>query len=297
MRLSDGHERNGEIPLSELAKLADKTQLVVSRLARGLIEAPTPHTSVNVVEATTLYLVGLSVGSTILDIAGPEPRTDALLAEGMPGNLGDMALSIFVDSFETLSQPAPILPVNVDRPVVTALDSLLRSLRNYSRVEIDADLDGEVRSVVIEPRAARTNLRHAESQPSLPFVSARHQVLSGRLYALNLRTGIFSIEDDSGHSIRVSVPDELRSEAAQLVDTRVRALGRALLDRQHRLRSFEVEALDPVPVSPIGTQDRLFREEHHLAVTHPLTGSLDAGIISDLSEDEIDAFVAALEAE
>jgi hypothetical protein len=189
------------------------------------------------------------------------------------------------------------LPVNVDQPAIAALDNLLLSLHSYKRVTVDANLDERRRSVAIEPRLARASLRRAQSQPSLPFVSAHHQVLSGRLYALNLRTGIFSIEDDSGHSIRISVSEELRSEAAQLVDTRVRALGRASMDNRHRLRSFEVEALEPVPVNLIGTQDRLFREPQALAATQPLTGSLGMGIIPDLAEDEIAAFVAALEAE
>jgi len=35
-------------------------------------------------------------------------------------------------------------------------------------------------------------LRGAVSQPSLPYVSADHQALTGRLYALNLRTGTIS---------------------------------------------------------------------------------------------------------
>jgi len=76
------------------------------------------------------------------------------------------------------------------------------------------------------------------NSPSVPYVSAEHQALTGRLYALNLRTGTFRIVDDARHSVRLTVPEDVRGEAAQLIGTRVHAIG--------RLRSMTVGACFPL---------------------------------------------------
>lgn len=295
--LSGGHDREGEIPLSDLAKVAEQTQALVSRLARSLIDRPTlGRLPKKVTEATTLFLVGVYAGSTVLDISGPELDLAGLTAEDMPGELSEIVISTLVDSLETLSDPQPVLPVNVDERARSSLDKWLRSLLGYEQVSVKAELSGGTRLTEIEPRSARDNLHHAESQPALPFVSANHQALTGRLYALNLRTGNFSIEDNAGRSIRLRVPEDLRAEAAQLVDTKVRALGNASLDRYHRLVSFQVDLLEPLPPDPTFNQESFFSRRDILEST-PLPGQLERGIIPDLSDDEVNAFLAALQEE
>lgn len=297
LRLSDADNREGEIPLADLAKVAEQTQLVISRLARGLIDDPvTSRLRTSVAEATKMFLVGIHAGSTVLDIVGPKLNLDTLAADDMPGELSEMVLSTFVDTLETLAQPEPTLPVGVDSLVVTSLDNWLRSLRRYERVSLSAELSSGTREAEIQPRPARVSLRHAESQPFLPFVSARHQALTGRLYALNLRTGSFSIEDDAGHSIRLSVPEDMRAEAAQLVGTIVRAIGNPSLNERHRLVSFEVAALEPLPVGPIGVQGEFFRR-HELVASVELPPRLDGGVIPGLTDDEVDAFMATFDSE
>jgi hypothetical protein len=296
LQLFGDHNRDGEMPLTEVARVAERTQTVVSRLARRLVDHPSGRLSKSMSDATRLFLVGVRSGSTVLDIAGYESVSSNLIAEGMPGELSDMALSILIDSLETLSEPVPTLPINVDPPVIDSLDTWLGSFRQYERVSVDAELASGPRHAELEPREARKNLHHAELQPILPYISASHQALSGRLYALNLRTGTFSIEDDTGHAIRLSVPEDMREEAAQLVNTRVRALGTASLNERHRLQSFEVEALEPLPPVPLLDQEEFF-QRRELQASEPLTGSLETGIIPDLSTEEIEAFFSVIEAE
>jgi hypothetical protein len=214
----------------------------------------------------------------------------------MPSELSEMVFSTLIDSLETLSDPQPVLPVNVDSRAANSLNSWLGSLREYERVSVTAELSSGTRRAEIQPRSARVHLRNAESQPFLPFVSADHQALTGRLYALNLRTGSFNIEDDTGRSIRLRVPEDLRAEAAQLVDTRVRALGNALLDKYHRLVSFKVVLLEPLPPADLFNQEEFFKH-HDVPPSTPLTGQLERGIVPDLSEEEVDNFLAALQEE
>jgi hypothetical protein len=298
LRLSSLSERGGEIPLSELSKVAQNTQRVISRLAQGLIDDLGPgNLRHEVTAATELFLIGLRPGSTVLDIAGPELSADTLSAEGMPTELRDMAMTAFVESLEALSQARSLLPLGVDEKAVRYIDEWLRSVRHYDRVAVDAELPEGILRATVVPSTARKNLRKAETQPSLPYVSADHQVLTGRLYALNLRTGTFSVEDGAGHSIRLSVPADMRDEAAQLINRWVRAVGTANLDStRRRLISFDVVALIELP--DLGDQTAFFKT-HDLAIPSGVVtqDDLSQGVISDWSDNEIDAFVDALRAE
>jgi len=298
LRLSTREDRSGEIPLAELAKVAQETQRVVARIARGMIDdRGSGRLRRNVSEATTLFLVGLRSGSTILDIALPESAEDTLSTEGMPVELGEMALTVLADSLEILAEDerAPVLPVGVDDRAIQDIDDWLRALRSYQTVTVDTVLSRRALHAEIVPREARKRLQSALSQPSITYISADHQALTGRLYALNLRTGTFKIEDDARHSIRLAVPEDVRDEAAQLINTRVRAIGNASLDDRRRLLSFKVVALEPLP--DLLVDQKAFFERHELVVPkRSITADeLRAGVITDITDDEIDSFMAALE--
>jgi hypothetical protein len=299
LRLSGENVRDGEIRLADLAKVADQTQRVVTRIARGMIDdrrpGPIPQ---NVAGATTLFLIGLGNGSTILDMALSSRAQDALSAEGMPIELGEMALTALAESLEILSEDesVAVLPVGIDNKAVEDIDQWLGALRAYHRVAIYVELGHSSFQAEIVPRHARKTLQNATSQPTMPYVSADHQALTGRLYALNLRTGTFRIEDDAGHSISLTVPEDMRSEAAQLINTRVRAIGKASLDERHRLRSFSVAALEELP--DFIDQMAFFERRDLIAPPRSITSDdLTLGVIPDLSDDEIDEFMTALEAE
>jgi len=296
LRLSGGAERNGEMPLADLAKVADGAQRVVSRITRGMVESGPGPLPRQAADATTLFLTGFRKGSTILEIALPEPTEDTFVFEGMPAGLGEMSLSVLAESLEVLSgdDAEPVLPIGADEGVIESLDQWLRSLRGYRAVTVDCELGGRQRSAEFAPKAARKVLRGAVSQPSLPYVSANHQALTGRLYALNLRTGTFRIEDDTRRSIRLTVPEDVRGEAAQLIGTRVRAIGRVSLDDRRRLLSFEVAAFEQLPDL---VDQAAFFERHELVAPPRVVGEDDLvhGVIPGMSDEDIGEFMSALE--
>jgi hypothetical protein len=297
LRLIGPNERDGEISLAELAKVAEQTQRVVTRIARGMIDdRASGRPRHNISDATTLSLIGLRSGSTVLDIALPVGAAGTLMAEDMPQELGEMALTVLAESLEELGEndSEPILPVGVDDKAAEDIDDWLRVLRTYTHININAQLSRGTIHAAFIPQEARARLRRATRQPSLPYVSADNQALTGKLYALNLRTGTFTIEDDARHSIRLTVPEDLRDEAAHLVNTRVRAFGRASLDDRHRLITFNVAALEQVPDL---VDQKAFFERHDLVVPPRGLdqGDLAEGVITDLSDDEIAAFMGALE--
>lgn len=299
LRLSAADGQDGEIALADLATVAAQTQQVVTRIARAMVDDQTfGRARRNIVSATTLSLTGIRSGSTVLDIALPDTAAETLRAEDMPAELGEMSLTVLTETLSALrgNDSEPVLPVGVDERVANDINRWLRAMRNYSRLSIDATLSRNTLHTEVVPREAQVQLRKAARQPSIPYVSANNQVLSGRLYALNLRTGTFRIEDDARHSIQLTVPEDVRAEAAQLINQKVRAYGNAAIDQHHRLVSFNVVALEEVP--DLVTQTAFF--ERHQLVQPPRVieeRDLRDGVIQDLSDDEIDEFMKALGAE
>lgn len=290
----------GEIALSDLAKIAGATQKILRQIAGNLVGQRGPGAPrKGVTEASSLRLVGLRPGSTILEIAGAEVDGDALDYD-IPTDLTELSFDLLVGGLSALSSddPQPDLPVGFDRQLVDDLDDWLKSVRHYRSVAFESQVRKTTKAVTTVPMEARIRLHKLSPQPALPFVSPTEQALEGRLYALNLHTGSFSVEDDSGHKIRTDVPSELRGSAAVLINRRVRAVGKPQLDEAGRLRAFAVSNLSPAPDLAGLLEQKGFFEPHELDVKAPAgaSGSLDEWAIHSLSNDEADDFMDALTA-
>lgn len=120
------------------------------------------------------------------------------------------------------------------------------------------------------------------------------ETVEGTLYALNLRTGQYRLEDDAGHSIFVQI--ELPTDDVRpLIDQRVRASGAIRHDSQGRphLTAQELRSSEGVA----GLDRDAFFASHELeslvATVEPLE-ALQGLAINDVSDDEADAFLIAL---
>jgi hypothetical protein len=284
----------GEIPLEDLVRVATKTQAVVRRLARGIVGQRGPgRAGERIEEATQLTLIGLRSGSTVLEIAGVEdvaPEPDGIF--DLPAGLGSRALDLLMDGVSALTVEKGSLPLGVDAAAIGDIDQWLRSLAKYA--EVGVDLSGPSRDKYIEivPRVARQRLRTLETQPSVPFVSSTEQAIEGSLYALNTHTGI---EDDAGHKLRLSVPEDLRADAALLVTRRVRAIGVPDVDEHGGLRSFTVTRLVPAPdLAALHEQGRFFERHELRTVTVSGDRSLDSWAIEGITQAEADEFMSAI---
>jgi len=296
MRLRGASARDGEIPLTDLGRLAEETQALIRRLARGLVGQRGPGRAPFQIErSTSLTLVGLHAGSTILEIAGPVEAEDALDFGNLPLDLGDRALIMFLEGMSALGSANPELPVGYDAAAVNDLQVWLRSVRGYKTVELDSDIRGRRVRASIEPAKARRTVRELQPQPSMPYVSPTEQALEGSLYALNMHTGTYSIKDDSQHTIRLKVPPDIREEAAQLINQRVRAIGTPELYGSRRLVAFMAYRLIPAPDLAVLHQQGGFFERHDLAVAAVADDrTLNEWAIEDLSAEEVDGFLSAL---
>jgi hypothetical protein len=298
VRLDADDIPDGEIALADLAKVASSTQKFLRQIAGNLVGQRGPGAPrKGVIEASSLRLVGLKPGSTILEIAGADIASHALDYD-IPTDLTELSFDMLVGGLSAISSddPQPDLPVGFDKQLVDDLDDWLKSVRQYKSVALEAQVRSKTKVVKTVPRRARARLHNLSPQPVLPFVSPTEQALEGKLYALNLNTGSFSIEDDAGHKIRTNLPPELRSDAAVLINRRVRAIGKPELDESGRIKVFAVSSLGPAPDLAGLSEQKGFFDPHELDVKPPAgeSGSLDEWAIGELSDEEADDFMDAL---
>lgn len=300
LRLDAGDVPEGEIALSDLAKIASTTQKFLRQIAGNLVGQRGPGAPRKaVIDASSLRLVGLKPGSTILEIAGADIDPTALEYD-IPTDLTELSFDMLLGGLSAISSDdsQPDLPVGFDKQLVDDLDDWLKSVRKYKSVALESQVRSKKAVIKTVPQRARVRLHALSPQPVLPFVSPTEQALEGKLYALNLNTGSFSIEDDAGHKIRTDVPLGLRSDAAVLINRRVRTVGKPELDEAGRLKAFAVSSLGPAPDLAGLSEQKGFFEPHELDVKPPAgeSGSLDEWAIGDLSDEEADGFMDALAA-
>jgi hypothetical protein len=283
LRLHGGLFEPGEPPLGDLARLAEETQAVARCFGRmaagraGLGRVPTV-----VPAATQLKLVGLdAVGdATLLDLAGVDAPAGGLLGEALPLDLGARALFAFVDSLTALTEDHPELPAGFDEDTRYGLDNWLRRVRRFERVVVSVSVGGLARGCELDAAAARDRLAVMELPPHEPLVPPSRHAVEGVLYALNLHTGTYAVEDDHGQRIRLTVPEALRPSSASLISRRIRAEGDATIDDQGRLHLLNVAGLAPAQVfeqpSIAGVPNGAAR-----AAGHPAPGAIAGAAVDD----------------
>lgn len=288
LRLDGGEYPDGEIPLAGLAQIADETQQLVRRLARSLTDRGGPgRTPTPIEEVTKLFLVGIHQGSTTLDIAGPRVQQLPLFDD-----IGTEAIATMLDGLEALATDDQ-LPAAFDELSVRSLDRWLEAIGTAAaEAELATELDpGSRRVVRVEPNAARAALSH-RSSPERPAPSPR--AVEGRLYAVNLETGRYAIRDDAGHSISLTGEGYPSDLVERLVGQRVQAQGAAHFDDSGRLQ-LDLEDLRLAPPLEGVDSEQFFRNvelDELLRGKAPLE-SLDDLVIEGLTDDEIEAFLAA----
>ncbi len=300
VRLFGGGHLGGEIPLDELAAIASRTQTLVTRLARSLTDrAGAGRTPAQMEDLNRLLLVGLRSGSptTILDIAGPPGELELELGE-VPADVGTQSMSLLADAIDAAVDPAVPLPELSDA-ALRSLDEWLAALAPYEQFEATTVVQGARRQRTTSPEAAMQELtRKRTGRVSSPSTEQMERAVEGRLYAVNLNTGRFVIEDDLGHSIALTLTGLAADEVADLlVRRRVEARGFPILDAQGRLTGLQAIRIDAASGIE-GLDPEAFWQDVELGELvqglAPLP-AVEAFEIADLTADEVDYFWAAVE--
>jgi hypothetical protein len=132
--------------------------------------------------------------------------------------------------------------------------------------------------------------------PRVASESSEAYVAEGTLYAVNLHTGRYTLEDDTGHSFPCIAEDADPALVGELLGKRVRAAGEVTRDVAGRVKALaaaRLSAATPVPGLDREAFWRRTSREELLRNAKPLE-SLDELIIDGLTEEEEEAFLEAL---
>jgi len=294
--LRDSQHHPGEIPLSELARIAAETQTLVRRLARSLDQRGGPgRTPAAIESATELMLVSVRPGSTKLEVVGPvrEPQLD--LGFDLPDDVGTRALDSFLTGLEALARHEPLPDVFDDISVRGLEDWLAAMAASTSDLEVEGSVGARPsRTVHLAPAIARAELSRGRAARAAPIAPV--SVAEGRLYAVDLDSGRYRIRDDAGNSISVLTAGLSREHVALLLGQRVRAEGAPRLDEQGRLYALDVTGLALAPdVEGLDTAGFFAGVElsRLLEDAQPLE-SMSELAIADLSAGEVADLLATL---
>lgn len=292
LRLLGNQYPAGEISLSDLGAVAERGQRLATRLARAEEGRGGPGRSPGrLTEGVRLMFTGIEPGSTQLLIAGPprEPQLDL-------GPMGEETVErVFLQLTQGLNAAASgrDLPNGYDDLSRRALAEWLDALAETApEVEIVCRVGGrDPLTVRFYPAAARASVQEPPSSHAPPAIS-----VEGVLYAVNLHTGRYRIEDDMGSIIDLVASLFTNEQIAPLLGERVAASGSAVYDDAGRIKEVDATTITPAPGIDGLDPSRFWRAveiEELLKDSSPVT-SWDELLIPGLSVDEGDAFLRAL---
>lgn len=180
IRLVGGPHADGEVPLDELAGIAQRAQELVSRLARELSgRSGAGRTPDELRDLGRLLLVGLRGGSTTLEIAGPELQPELDLSADVPGDAGTQALERFGLVLEALTGPDPTLLPGLDPPAARSASDLVGVLAPYPEVDVVLDVQGRRRLLQLRPGVITNALRGSEPPTESTEAAAAPRAVAG----------------------------------------------------------------------------------------------------------------------
>jgi hypothetical protein len=292
LRLLGADYPNGEIPLANLARIAETAQQLATRLARAEEGRGRPGRSPDrLKEGVRLMFVGIEPGSTQLLIAGPprDPQFDfgALSEEAIERTVGRL-----VTGLEAVAAGQG-LPEGYD-------DLSRRSLTDWLNALGQAAPEVEVESRVGARSTRTVRFRPGEASASLeplPGPSPPSRItVEGVLYAVDLRNGRYRIQDDMGTSILLVTSLFTTEQIAPLLGQRVAAGGAARYDETGRTREIDATTIAPARDIPDLDPARFWRNvdlDELLAMAEPLR-SMDDLAIPGLTHEEGDAFLRTI---
>lgn len=237
LRLVGASAPDGEIRFAGLVAIASSLQALSLRITRTCVSADRLGRPNDVVqEFAQLRLRGLSNGSTRLLVSrGPSDTLDI-----EPSERRDLDRK-FAEVIEGVGQDER--PSWVNDSIAECTEDFVKALQDAAQV-VEARFAGVGRTVRIETWSIHRETWRRKS----PTPSPSEVVVSGRLEAVDLRSGKFRVVDDVGNRIALdNVPDA--AGTAHLINQRVRATGPAAhgdADRVRVLQASVVEA-DALP--------------------------------------------------
>ena len=275
LRLIGAHTPDGEVRLTDLAALADSLQALAKRIGLDVVDHAGPgRTDQAIAALTEMRLSGLDAGSTRLHFS--RGRSDELALELAESQQIDATFWQIIDAVEANARPemaSDLIAESAGR-VVAALQAaapwveFIRPGANPSRVTTSSLSPGVW---------ARSTTR-----------DGAEAVVTGRLEAVDLRTGRFRVVDDVGN--RIPLEDVPRAaHLAPLISHRVRAEGSAVRDRSGRVKALIEPLIEEQVLPEAWSSLSPANHESELSKSGPVIGGG-----ADLDDDEFAEFLSVL---
>lgn len=235
LHLSDTAVPPGQIALEGLSKIAGSMQELATRLARQVVGLTGPgRTPAAAAKVVDLRLIGLSAGSTVLEVSFGEP--DVLpLDVGVESEIAARFWEV-MEGVESGRRPEWVA-----QPIA---DSALRF------VDALTDVGGRVEIRRGDGRRAswtRADVRREPWQMPAATVGQGFVTVTGRLEKVDLHNRRFRIRDDVGNT--VSLTDVVDADqVGPLVGQRAAALGVPTYDAQGRLHLLGEAVVSAAPL-------------------------------------------------
>jgi len=287
LRLSGGVD--GALALDDLAEVARHAQELVRGLARAIVDRAKPGRPPAYLEdATELFAVGIRPGSAVLEIEAPARNAAFDMPDEVGFDVGIQALEMVAKGLDSIAKNEP-LPPQYSPTARGFLRNLINATSSYDRLEWRVTHDRHETVAAVTPAdAVIPEMRGPMTR--LP----KRETVEGELYALNARTGTYTLEDLTHYSVKCHVePDStLADRLDRLVRRTVSIHGVVHRDSSGRITDVDVEEAG----IPDEAEDRTFWGfdlEAALSAIKPID-AIEALAISGLSTEEADSFRQAL---
>lgn len=276
-------ERDGAIPLVELANIARSLQLTIDQITRALNDRSGQGRPPDFLgRLSALEAVGIEPGSAVLEIEAPHDMEQfAIDFEGE--DAGVRAMQLFVTSIDAMSH-GDDPPAEIGQPATKSLHAFARAVGGHDRVWIKTAVGATETVTSFNPRVLSAEIEESEPIRNV----ARSREIVGVLYGVNLHTRTYRIEDGLAKTHIFKLSDELddREIGSLLGDTvHVEAATEDVDEGSGQLTAVAIERV----ASPETSDYYTWNLEQALEGKKPLR-SIDDLAIPGLDGDEADAF-------
>ena len=274
----------GTIPLVDLAQLSQHLQELTHRLTRSLQDRDgSTGNPRSLQRLSDLVAVGIRSGSAVLEVEAPA-WNDELGFDDLEPDAGVQALGLVLAGLERAESGSP-LPKQYTELARKSLREFVAAARPYDRMSLSLSHHNEHKTISVQPALV--------ALPALAEEPTREEgQVEGELYALNSHSGLYQVEDNTGYTVKCHADPE-SSMARDLEDAirhTVRLSGLITRDPGGRIKDIDVKSVETVETSAAGWE---FDLESAIDGTAPIDPS--EFIIPDLSEEEAQAFLDAIE--
>jgi hypothetical protein len=276
LRLLGADAPDGEVSLTTLANLAATLQELNRRIGRDLLASSSAGRTPEVVASLTdMRLAGLTAGSTRLHFA--RGRSDEL----------DLDLEVDAEIDSRFWQIVGGIATNVRPGWVT--DPIADSAKKFGAALAESAPQVELRKFGEEPiKVVAATLNTDVWQEDTATTARSEVVYTGRLEAVDLRSGRFRIVDDVGNRLTLEQVSDPQT-VAYLINHRVRAMGVGTLDSTGRLKRIDSPSLGAQVFPASWTEYKPADLSAELSKPGPTFGGG-----ADLTDAEYDEFIATI---